>query len=101
MQAVQQIVPISDFRLDQDGILQMMDKEPVILAQRSKPRAVLVSVPQWNGLIAQLSERRFTEAQMAALALAYQRRDQGGEYVDGGDLKAMMAERHGHVADPV
>ena len=101
MQAVQQIVPISDFRLDQDGILQMMDKEPVILAQRSKPRAVLVSVPQWNGLIAQLSERRFTEAQMAALALAYQRRDQGGEYVDGGDLTAMMAERHGHVADPV
>jgi prevent-host-death family protein len=93
MQTVQQIVPISDFRIDQDAVLKMMDKEPVILAQRSKARAVLVSVDQWNTMVKQLAERRFTEVEMRAIAKAYQKRAEGMEYETMDDLKARMAER--------
>lgn len=93
MQKVQQIVPISNFRIDQDSILSMMDKGPVILAQRSKPRAVLVSVEQWDAIVDQLSKSRFTETHIKALALAYQKRAEGMEYETMDDLKARIAER--------
>lgn len=93
MEKVQQIVPISNFRIDQDAILALMDKEPVILAQRSKARAVLVSVEQWDAMVEQLSERRFTEAQMKALALAYQYEREGYETETMEELKARIAER--------
>jgi len=101
MQTVQQIVPISDFRIDQDTVLKMMDKEPVILAQRSKARAVLVSVDQWNAMVKKLEERRFTETEIRAIAKAYQKMAGERDMVDGEDLKAMMAERYGHVANKV
>lgn len=103
MQPVQNIVPISDFRNNQDEVLQMMDaKGPVILAQRSTPRAVLVSVEQWNEIAKQLEERQFTKAHMDALALFYEQdRISEDDWVDGAELTAMMAERNGHVADKV
>jgi len=54
MDKIQQIIPISHLRTAQDEILAMVDKAPVILAQRSKPRAVLVSVTEWEATAAQL-----------------------------------------------
>lgn len=93
MQTVQQIVPISDFRINQDAVLKMIDKEPVILAQRSKARAVLVSVEQWDNLIKQLQEHRFTENHMKALALAYQYEREGYETETMEELKTRIAER--------
>ncbi|MBV7331764.1 type II toxin-antitoxin system Phd/YefM family antitoxin [Chloroflexi bacterium TSY] len=48
------IRPISSLRQNQDSILDAMDKEPVILSQRGKERAVLVSVEQWNHMVALL-----------------------------------------------
>ena len=44
METVQQIVPISEMRTDQANVLAKMEKAPVVLAQRSRPRAVLVSI---------------------------------------------------------
>jgi len=54
MEKIQQIVPISHLRTAQDEILTMMDHAPVVLAQRSKPRAVLVSVADWDATVAEL-----------------------------------------------
>ena len=48
------IRPFSSLRQDQDSILDTMDKEPVILSQRGKERAVLVSVEQWNQMVSLL-----------------------------------------------
>lgn len=58
MQRVQQIIPISHFRTEQDSILRLADKGPVILAQRSKPRAVLVNVEEWNAIADELFRLR-------------------------------------------
>jgi len=48
------IRPLSSLRQDQDSILNAIDKEPVILSQRGRERAVLVSVEQWNHMVALL-----------------------------------------------
>jgi len=93
MQTVQQIVPISDFRINQDDVLEMMDKEPVILAQRSRPRAVLVSVADWNTMVKQLQERRFTQAEVEAILEGYQRSIENRQRVSSKELKANLAER--------
>lgn len=45
------IRPLSGLRQNQDAILDVMEKEPVILSQRGRERAVLVSVEQWNQLV--------------------------------------------------
>ena len=56
MEKIQQIIPISHLRSEQDKILIMMDKAPVILAQHDKPRAVLVSVEQWDAVVERMQE---------------------------------------------
>lgn len=48
MDRVQQIVPISEMKLNQARIVEMLTAGPVVLANRSKPAAVLVSVQQWD-----------------------------------------------------
>ena len=51
IRSIPPIRPISSLRQDQDSILSTMDKEPVILSQHGKERAVLVSVEQWNHMV--------------------------------------------------
>ena len=58
MQAVPQITPLSDLRDRQQDVLSMMDNAPVILAEESKPRAVLVSVEQWNRIAREVQKSR-------------------------------------------
>ncbi|MFN8487910.1 MAG: type II toxin-antitoxin system prevent-host-death family antitoxin [Caldilineaceae bacterium] len=48
MDTVPQIVPISDLRIRHNDVLEMLKNGPVILAQRSRPAAVLVSVEAWD-----------------------------------------------------
>lgn len=48
MDKVQQIVPITDMRLRHAEVLERLSQGPVILAQRSKPAAVLVAVEMWD-----------------------------------------------------
>ncbi len=61
MDTVQQIVPISDMKVDQGAVLAKLDKAPVVLAQRSKPRAVLVSIKQWDAIAKELRQLRVRE----------------------------------------
>lgn len=63
METVQQIVPISEMRTDQANVLAKIEKSPVVLAQRSRPRAVLVSIDQWDAMATEL--RRFRALEVA------------------------------------
>ena len=58
MSKVQQIIPISDMKLRQPEVLGMLTNGPVVLAHRSRPAAVLVSVQQWDRLMAQLEDQQ-------------------------------------------
>lgn len=51
IRSIPPIRPLSSLRQEQDSILSVMDKEPVILSQRGRERAVLVSVEQWNHMV--------------------------------------------------
>lgn len=48
MDSVPQIVPISHMALKQTEVLRKLDHGPVILAQRSRPAAILVSIEEWD-----------------------------------------------------
>src|SRR5262245_35281355 len=54
MESVQQIVPISEMKLHHAEVLARLRNGPVILAQRSRPAAVLVSVEQWDAIVEEL-----------------------------------------------
>lgn len=58
-----QIVPISDFRIKQAEVLTKLHHGPVFLAQRSKPAAVLVSIEEWDRIMAEVKRlKRQAEA---------------------------------------
>lgn len=52
------VVPVSDMVHKQQVVLSIVDDEPVILAQRSRGRAVLVSIEEWNRLQDELETLR-------------------------------------------
>lgn len=89
MEPVQQIVPISQMRLNQSSVLEQMDKAPVILAAHSQPRAVLVSVEQWNEIINRL--RQMEQRERTRAADADFERMRAGDYVELSkeDIEAM------------
>lgn len=71
MSKVQQIIPISDMKLKQPEVLGMLKNGPVVLAHRSRPAAVLVSVEQWDRLMTQLEDQQdIIEMQEVELKLA-------------------------------
>lgn len=48
MQIIPDVIPVSQLRTHHKEIFAQVEYGPVILAQRSKPAAVLVSVADWN-----------------------------------------------------
>jgi prevent-host-death family protein len=56
MAAIPKLVGISDLRLHQSEVLDTLQEGPVILTQRSRAVAVLVSPEQWNQLVADLED---------------------------------------------
>jgi prevent-host-death family protein len=50
MTTVPPIVPVSELRNKHGQIFGLLRRGPVVLAQRSRPAAVLVSVEEWNEL---------------------------------------------------
>lgn len=56
MERIQQFEPITHMQTKPTEILAMLDNGPVILAQRSKPAAVLVSVDYWDRTAAMLED---------------------------------------------
>lgn len=88
MQTVQQIVPISDMKLKHGTVLSLLKKGPVVLAQRSRPAAVLVSVKEWDETAKELARLRRLRLDML------ERRSlemQAGDYVDLDDLDKELA----------
>lgn len=69
MEKIQQIVPVSDMSIKQTEVMKLLINGPVVLAQRSKPAAVLVSVEEWDRQAEELarlrrivlSDRQFSE----------------------------------------
>jgi len=88
MQTVQQIVPISDMHMNQAAVLAMVDKAPVILAQRSKPRAVLVSVEQWDAIALELRNLK-----LRLEAKRIEEETQPDEWVTDEELERAIAEK--------
>jgi prevent-host-death family protein len=56
MDAVPELAPISEIRKRQNEIFVQLHDNPVILTQRGRAAAVLVSPEQWNRLIARLKD---------------------------------------------
>ena len=79
------IRPLSSLRQEQDSILDAMDKEPVILSQRGRERAVLVSVEQWNQMVALL------EMYQGMLRAELNKARTQHEYVDADSLSEALA----------
>lgn len=52
-----QIVPVTDLRMKHVQVFELLSKGPVILAQRSRPAAVLVSVELWDRLMERLDDQ--------------------------------------------
>lgn len=90
-------VPISALKTGPNQVVEKIAQQPLLLTQHGRSVAVMVSPQQWNDLITQLSQRRFTEAEIRAIAKAYQKRAEGMEYETMEDLKARIAE-HDRVA---
>jgi prevent-host-death family protein len=67
MNEVPTIVPVTDLRYKHNELFKRLSEGPVILAQRSKPAAVLVSVADWNQQVKQIRE-------LQLLLLHYKRR---------------------------
>lgn len=48
MQTMPQLVPVSELRYNHREVFRMLKNGAILLAQRSKPAAVLVSVEEWD-----------------------------------------------------
>lgn len=51
-----EMATIADLRHKHLEVFAKLDKGPVVIAQRSKPTAVLVSIPQWNDIARRLKQ---------------------------------------------
>ena len=54
MQIIPEVVPVSWLRNKHKDIFKQVEEGPILLAQHSKPAAVLVSVADWNAREKQL-----------------------------------------------
>ncbi|MEM7538083.1 MAG: type II toxin-antitoxin system prevent-host-death family antitoxin [Chloroflexota bacterium] len=61
MQAIPQIMPISNLRTNYNDVLTKLDSGPVILSQRGTPAAVIVSAAEWNRTAQELQRLRRLE----------------------------------------
>lgn len=87
MQKLPKTAPITMFKRNQDEVLLMMDAEPVVLMNRSTPRAVLISPEMWNATAERLA---YLESMLAADAASA--RVWSGEYDTAEDVERIMAE---------
>ena len=86
------IVPVSDMVHKQQAVLAVVDNEPVILAQRSKGRAILVSIDAWNSLQDELETLR---AYVRAESTWMQKNTHEDDWVDADAMLDQWAAKHG------
>jgi prevent-host-death family protein len=71
MQKTQQFEPITTMQRNPNKVLAMLVNGPVIMASRSKPAAILVSVELWDRLVERLEDQEdIIDALEAKLAIA-------------------------------
>lgn len=86
MNHVPQIVPVTDLRLRHVEVFGLLNRGPVILAQRSRPAAVLVSLNEWDQMAGELARlRRIIEGDRQFAEM------RAGNYVDLEDLDKALA----------
>lgn len=61
MQTMPQVVPVSELRNHHREVFERLANGPIILAQRSKAAAVLVSVEEWDRQAKRLQELEWRE----------------------------------------
>ena len=87
MQLALEAIPISALKAGPNKIIEKLAQQPLLLTQNGRSMAVLVSPEDWNRREKLLAERRFTEAEIRAIALAYQRMAEPRDMVDGEEQK--------------
>ncbi len=89
---IPELVGISDLRLRQNAILNKLSDGPVVLTQRSKAVAVIVSPEQWNQMVEELEDLR------DILAAREARADSGPAW-DLDEYTAQRPQRVSHKAE--
>lgn len=92
MDQVQQIEPITQMQKQPSTVLAKLAAGPVILAQRSRPAAVLVSVEQWDQIAEELTTLRLLAESRRVAA----RNDANQSWVSSTEMRERMA-KHGVV----
>lgn len=70
MNAIPELVPISELRLRQSEVFEKLSEGPVVLTQRGRAAAVLVDPAHWNLLMKELEDLRDAADLRAARANA-------------------------------
>ncbi len=92
MEPVQQIEPITQMQKQPKSVLAKLVAGPVILTQRSRPAAVLVSVEQWDQIAEEVSTLRLLAESRRIAA----RNDADQSWVSSTEMRKRMA-KHGVV----
>ena len=87
MQKIQQIEPISSMQMHPTEMLVKLANGPIVLAQRSKPAAVLVSVEAWDQMVTAHEQLQRAHAGLLAQIAS----EPGG--IPWEEVKAGMRER--------
>ncbi len=90
MNSIDQIVPISEIKNNAVAVMKLLAQGPVILAQRSRAAAVLLSVEAWNQYKQQLHDARLVALHYKWLA---QMQAEPETVVDHEELEKEMAEK--------
>ena len=91
-QKVLPTMPVSDLAHNRTEVLDLADKGPVVLAQRSKARSVIVGVEQWNHMQDVLAMYR---AYVRAESARVNKDMEGQEWIKADDYLDQLAEIHG------
>ncbi len=89
MQIMPDVVPVSHLRGRHKEIFHQIEEGPIILAQRSKPAAVLVSVADWN---AREKRLEILEARLKYLELKHQFTENPPKLVSFDDIEQSLKE---------
>ena len=92
MHTMPQVVPVSELRNHHREVFELLGNGPIILAQRSKAAAVLVSVEEWDRQAKRLQELEWHEEIRRAAKVARANTEPDLEYEE------FMAELSTHHA---
>jgi prevent-host-death family protein len=113
MNKVPQFVAISEMKVNQPKVLARLNNGPVILANRSKPAAVLISVAQWDSIVGQIEDlqarrrdeaavgRTLTDREWEVIQMGRAAAMRGGPTISHEELNAKLKERYPHAADKI